>query len=583
MILSLAFALMSCSALQEKASGASPVDTSPRPGVDTSLRPGVGASFRPGEESVWTFESNGKRIGHHASKYLGLDDLAGKRAHHFQGRCRLKDSIELLANADLWVDDRGRPVRFVMRALAGTAYSIVDLEPAGAASKAHVVQGPVERDYVLTVEPNAFLLANNFISELEIVLAMQPPSASAEGTKTPIRMFSGSTLQHFDYMLTGRGSFEADVDGRHVKGVAFDDSLGEHLRVVDGRLVDVEVAAAKLVIRRSHETVDPVTVVPPELAKPAADIDVEEVKIRHDDAVIAGSITKKKGASGKLPAVFFVSGSGPQDRNGFSSGVDLGTHEILDHLTREGFLVLRVDDRGTGASSALPADPSYLDLVADARACVEFLSKREDVDPARVVLIGHSEGGETAPILAVEKPAIAAIVLMAAPGRSIFEIVGDQNRRVLEEQKLPPEEIEKQMQDLRAFLEKLAGDAPIDAAGATAGEKEALASRTWFRSHAKLDPLATIGKVKCPVLILQGEKDFQVSAALDGPALETALKLGGNPDHELKVLVGLDHLFKKAPGVTSQYADYWKSRPIDPSFFEALDGWLRIRILERAR
>lgn len=566
-MLALALALIAASTSQERASGS----------------PSIGSIFRPGEESVWVFEQDGKRIGQHASRYLGRDEMAGRSAHHFQGSYRLKDAMEVLAAGDLWVDDRGLPVRFVLQARAGDTYSRVELEPAGASTKVHIVQGPSSRDVNLNVDPTAFLLANNFISHLEIVLALQPAAAGAADAKTAVRMFSGTTLQGFEYKLTGRGEFEADVDGRRVKGVAFDDSLGERLRFADGRLIDVEVAAAKLVIRRSREPVEPVVILPPELAKPAADLDVEEVRIAHDDAAIAGSITKKKGAAGKLPAAFFVSGSGPQDRNGFSSGLDLGTHEILDHLTRLGFLVLRVDDRGTGASSALPADPSYLELVADARACVQFLMKREDVDPARVVLIGHSEGGETVPILAVEEPAIAAIVLMAAPGRSILEIVADQNRLALEEAKLAPEEIEKQMKEVRAFLAKLAGDEPIDAAGASAGELQALASRAWFRSHAKLDPLATIRKVKCPVLLLQGAKDFQVSPAKDAEALEAALKDAKHPDHALKVLPGLDHLFKKSPGETSQFTDYWKSRPIDPSFFEALDGWLRAHVLDRAR
>jgi pimeloyl-ACP methyl ester carboxylesterase len=564
MILSIAVALIAALA-QETSSGA----------------PTIGSIFHPGEEALWVFESDHARIGYHTSKYLGLDELAGTCAHHFQGGYRLKGAVEVLSTGDLWVNDHGEPVRFVMQALAGEVYSRVEL--AGGSTKAHIVQGPTARDVAVNLDPSAFLLANNYISHLEIVLALLPSSASAEGTKTTVPMFSGSTLKGFAYTLTGRGTSELHVDALHSKASKFDDSLGESLVFEDGRLVGVDVPAAKLSISRRSEPVEPVVIVPPEIAKPAADLDVEEVRIRHDDAVVAGSIAKTKGATGKLPAVFFVSGSGPQDRNGFSSGLDLGTHEILDHLTHEGFLVLRVDDRGTGASSALPPDPSYLDLVADARACVEFLAKREDVDASRIVLIGHSEGGQTVPILAGEKPAIAAIVLMAAPGRSILEIVADQNRRALDEQKLAPEEIEKQMKDVRAFLAKLSGDEAIDAAGASAGEKEALASRAWFRSHAKLDPLATIRKVTCPVLILQGAKDFQVSPAKDAAALEAALKDAHHPDHELKVLPGLDHLFKKAPGETSQYGDYWKSRPIDPSFFEAVDPWLRSRVLERAR
>ena len=288
-------------------------------------------------------------------------------------------------------------------------------------------------------------------------------------------------------------------------------------------------------------------------------------------------MTKKKDSKGRLPAAFFISGSGPQDRNGFSSGIDLGTHEILDRLTSLGFLVLRVDDRGTGESSAMRPDESYLDLVADARACVEHLMERDDVDPQRIVLLGHSEGAETAPILAVERPEIAAIVLMAPPGRPIQEIIADQNRLELEKQALGKDEIEKQMKEVRAFLAKLASDEPMDATNASAEERTALASRKWFQSHSKHDPLDTIEKVKCPVLILQGAKDFQVSPEKDAAALDAGLRAAHHPDHELRVLAGLDHLFKKTPGEKSELADYWKSRPVDPEFLDALGAWLKKR------
>ena len=279
-----------------------------------------------------------------------------------------------------------------------------------------------------------------------------------------------------------------------------------------------------------------------------------------------------------MPAVFFISGSGPQERNGFSSGLDLGTHEILDKLTSQGFLVLRVDDRGTGGSSAMPPNASFLDLVADARACVDFLMKRDDVDPKRVVLIGHSEGAETAPILAAERPGIAAIVLMAPPGRSILEIIADQNRMELEKRGLAQDELEKQMKEVRAFLAKLGSDEPIDPASIDENERAALASRPWFQSHAKQDPIATIKKVKCPVLILQGAKDFQVSPEKDATALEAALKDAHNPDHELHVFPGLDHLFKKSPGEKSEIADYAKNRPVDAEFLDALSAWLKVRL-----
>src|SRR5262249_58570341 len=99
-----------------------------------------------------------------------------------------------------------------------------------------------------------------------------------------------------------------------------------------------------------------------------------------------------------VPALTFLSGSGGQDREGFSSGIDLGTHEILDRLTREGFLVLRFDDRGVGASTGPTQDIVFDDLVGDGRRAVRYLLARPDVDPKRVAVIGHSEGGLSAPV-----------------------------------------------------------------------------------------------------------------------------------------------------------------------------------------
>ncbi len=537
--------------------------------------PTVASAFPKEESAVWIFEQDEKRIGYHTAHFVGLDELAGVRANHFQGAFKLTGSrpvaVDVLSTGDLWTDELGHPLRWVQQVLTGDSYSRVELSVNENESRARIVQGPSSREVTVAVDPAAYLLANNFISHLELVGALLPAGKSAK-----LKLFSGSTLQGLDFALTSTGAFEDEIDGRRVKGEAYDDSLGEHLRFVGGRIVDISVKAAKLVIRRSNEHVDPIVITPPEIRAKASAFDCEEVKIRRDDALIAGTITKKKGASGRLPAVFFISGSGAQDRNGFSSGLDLGTHEILDHLTEQGFLVLRVDDRGTGESSAMSNDASYLDLIADARTCVEFLEQRADVDTKRIVLVGHSEGGETAPILAVEKPELAAIVLMAPPGRPIVQIIEDQNRLELEKAGLAKDAIEKQLVLLRAFFAKLAGDEPMTAT--SEGERTAIASRNWFRSHAKFDPIATIRKVKCPVLVLQGEKDFQVSPEKDAKAIDAALAEVRHPDHTLRVLRGLDHLFAKTPGEKSELADYWKKRPIDPTFFAALDDWLKARL-----
>ncbi len=533
--------------------------------------------YRAPEKSLWVFEADGARIGEHASHYLGRDDLAGPSAHHFRGWVRLSapgpGNVQVRFCADLWTDDHGHPLRFEQQTQVGETYAKVELAFEGGKAKAHIVQGTSKRDVEVKADPATLLLANNFVSHIELALALIEPGRDAS---TP--MFSGNTLQPLAYKLTAKGKFEDERDGKKLAGEEYMDSLGERLRVVDGRLVEVVIASQKIVIRRSDEPFEPFTISPPVARAATDDFDGEDVRIARGEGSIAGRITKPKGAQGRLPALFFVSGSGVQDRDGMSNGIDIGTHEILDRLTREGFLVLRADDRGAGESSPPPENMSYLDLVGDARACVEFLARRDDVDPKRIVLVGHSEGGETVPLLAVENPSIAAVVLMAAPGRSVIDIMVEQNRMALEKSGVKGAELEKQLGEVTALLRRLASDEIIDPSSLPEDQRDLLAQRAWIQGHARQDPIATIRKVRCPVLILQGAKDFQVSLERDARALEGALKDARHPDFELHVFPGLDHLFKRSPGETSELADYTKDRRVDGEFLDAVCAWLRPRL-----
>jgi pimeloyl-ACP methyl ester carboxylesterase len=291
---------------------------------------------------------------------------------------------------------------------------------------------------------------------------------------------------------------------------------------------------------------------------------------------LAGTITRSKGSSGRLPAVFFVSGSGLQDREGLSGGIDLGTHEILDRVTEAGFLVLRVDDRGAGASSGPLEGLSFDDLIGDARACVDFLLARGDVDPKRVVVIGHSEGGETAPVLGEQRP-LAGIVLLAAPGRSLMEILADQKRQALQGAGLPAAVIESEMAEHRKALELLTKDGEVDPSQLRADYRGELVNRAWYRSHRKHDPVAQIARLKCPVLIVQGGKDLQVSAERDASPLERAAKEAKNPDVTLRVLPEVDHLFKRSTKEKPSFQEYFEERPVDREFLDLVTEWLRAR------
>src|SRR5262249_22610129 len=118
---------------------------------------------------------------------------------------------------------------------------------------------------------------------------------------------------------------------------------------------------------------------------------------------------------GPFPAVLLITGSGPQDRDEAVAG-----HKpfliLADHLTRQGVAVLRVDDRGVGGSTGTLATATGDDFADDVLAGVEFLKTRSEINPKRIGLIGHSEGGMVAPLVASKSNDIAFIVLMAGPG-----------------------------------------------------------------------------------------------------------------------------------------------------------------------
>src|SRR4029453_10305689 len=158
----------------------------------------------------------------------------------------------------------------------------------------------------------------------------------------------------------------------------------------------------------------------------------------------------------------------------------------LDRVTAEGFATLRVDDRGSGKSTGPIADVTFDDLVADVRAWAAFLLAREHVDPKRVFVIGHSEGGETAPILACERP-LAGVVLMAAPGRSIFAILREQKQQALAG--MPKPFVDSSLADHQKALGLRCREGEGDPTKLPLEYRSEWPNRAWYRSHARHDPI----------------------------------------------------------------------------------------------
>lgn len=290
---------------------------------------------------------------------------------------------------------------------------------------------------------------------------------------------------------------------------------------------------------------------------------------------LAGELVIGASASeGPRPAVLFLGGAGPQDRYGFvpRSGVDIGSHELHDALARAGFVVLRLDDRGVGASE-IGDEPAvgFSDLVDDGRRALAFLASRAEVDPAKILLIGHGEGALQASILAAErvragnkrKYPIAGLVLLAGPGRNLRELVYDEIRASLAGHRDG---------EIRTVVQR--AQQVHDAA--LAGEElpaSSEAARRWMVEAFAEDPLARLAKVRAPILALQGGKDFQVSPERDFGPIQALIASKAAKLSAAELFPELDHLFKHEPGISTpgHYADL--RRRVDPAMIERVVSW----------
>ncbi|MBE0664563.1 MAG: alpha/beta fold hydrolase, partial [Candidatus Aminicenantes bacterium] len=339
---------------------------------------------------------------------------------------------------------------------------------------------------------------------------------------------------------------------------------------------------------------------PQEPKKPYAYLE-EEVSYENPAAAIklAGTLTLPP-LKGPFPAVLLITGSGQQDRDETVMG-----HKpfwvLADYLTRRGIAVLRVDDRGVGGSGGDPALATSLDFSGDVLAGIAYLKSRREIDPGRIGLIGHSEGGLIAPLAAVKNPKdVAFIVLMAGPGIVGEDILLLQGKLINKANGASASDIARdnaQQKTMFRILKEEKDEAAIEAklrqamkdamAQMPAAEQKKLPPALqdaslkmimspWFRFFLTYDPRPTLRKVTCPLLAINGEKDLQVPPAENLKAIAEALQAGGNEKFMVKQLPGLNHLFQTAPsGSPNEYAKIEET--IAPAALQLIGDW----ILER--
>ena len=344
--------------------------------------------------------------------------------------------------------------------------------------------------------------------------------------------------------------------------------------------------------------------------------DIEEVTFKNDvdGTVLAGTLTRPK-SGGPFPIAILISGSGPQDRD--ESLLDHKPFWVLaDHLSRRGIAVLRYDDRGVGKSTGQFENATSEDFARDVRSAISFAKSATSIDAGRIGLIGHSEGGLVATLVAAENKEVAWVVLMASPGVNGEEILYSQGQLIIaaegggesakKRQRLLQEHVFATAKELKAkddiepfvkrVVDKIMAASDFDAKEKSEkpkSEEEEQTSRKilaelvranlnimndpWFRFFASYEPGPDLQRIKCPVLAINGEKDVQVDPKLNLPKIESYLNAGGNNKFAIKELPGLNHLFQSCKtGGISEYESIEET--ISPVALETISTWLKAQL-----
>ena len=278
----------------------------------------------------------------------------------------------------------------------------------------------------------------------------------------------------------------------------------------------------------------------------------------------AGTLTRPKGAA-NVPAVVTISGSGPQDRDSRISIVPnyAPFRDIADTLGRRGIAVLRVDDRGVGASGGASSrdNATSADFADDVASAVAYLRTRRDIDGTRIALAGHSEGGLIAPLVAAKDPTVRAIALLAGPAYNGRRILEFQNENAI---KAATQLTETQRDSIRRTVPK--------------GLDSLSAANTWMGFFMKTEPSAALRRVKQPTLVLQGDTDQQVTPE-QADSIATILKGSGNTRVTVRHFPATNHLFLVDPSGAPGGYTALKDTKLRREVLGALADWV-VRVMK---
>lgn len=412
-----------------------------------------------------------------------------------------------------------------------------------------------------------------------LTATMDSPDQGANGLPVTTITFTNNTL---NFTIPAGGiSYKGTLEGKTIKGTF---TQGNYPIPLDfGREQPTAVAPKR----------------PQEPVKPYPYYE-EEVSFKNEKAgiTLAGTLTLPKQGGSNYPAVILVTGSGAQDRN----------EEILDHkpflvladyLTRQGVAVLRYDDRGTAKSTGDFAKATSNDFATDAEAAFKYLKTRKEINAKKIGIAGHSEGGIVAPIVAVNNPDVAFIVLLAGTAIPGDELMVLQNYLIGKANGMPEEELTKLSainRSIYSLIKEEENTAVLKTRLQATFNKDLKPlfiskgipehqvstyidmqisdiTSPWYLNFIRYNPQPTLEKVKCPILAINGSKDVQVAPKANLDAIKRIAEKSGNKKVTTIELEGLNHLFQTSTtGAPTEYGEIEET--FAPAALKTVGDWI---------
>lgn len=333
----------------------------------------------------------------------------------------------------------------------------------------------------------------------------------------------------------------------------------------------------------------------------------EDITFENSQAgiTLAGTLALPS-TQGNFPAVILISGSGPQNRD-----EEIAGHRpfliIADHLTKHGLAVLRFDDRGVGQSTGDFKAATIADFASDVGSAIKYVKARKEINHNKIGLIGHSEGGMVAPLVASESEDVRFIVMLACPGIDLVKLILRQQELIAKANGVSESDINDYIlpvhkkayhmittcsdstalkADLRNLIEEsydkikeaydksstsfVQGNIPKEKVISLLVD---MWSSEYYRNFLRYDPAPILEKVACPVLALNGEKDLQVTPEENLAGISEALKRGGNTNVTVVALPNLNHLFQNCKtGSPEEYDEIEET--FSPIALKEISDWI---------